>query len=90
MEATIYEKREFMIFNVSELDKIDFNQVHETSEETVRRSIDGTKTFVKWDSEIPSSVLSLTTSEGHYTYDEMLDILSTEYWKDGETTSLSI
>jgi len=90
METTIYENREFMIFNVSELDKIDFNQVHETSEETVRRSIDGTKTFVKWDGNIPSSVLSLTTSEGAYTYDEMLDILSTEYWKDDETTSLSI
>jgi hypothetical protein len=88
MEITIYENREFMIFNVSELDKIDFNQVHETSKDTLRYSKDGLKTFVKWDNDIPSSVLSLTTSEGVYTYDEMLDILSTEYWKDDETTSL--
>jgi hypothetical protein len=73
METRIYENREFMIFNISELDKIDFNQVHETSKDTVRYSKDG-----------------LTTSEGAYTYDEMLDILSTEYWKDDETTSLSI
>jgi hypothetical protein len=85
-----YQNREFMIFNVSELDKIDFNQVYETSKDTLRYSKDGLKTFVKWDGDIPSSVLSLTTNEGAYTYDEMLDILSTEYWKEDETTSLSI
>jgi hypothetical protein len=90
METTIYENREFMIFNVSELDKIDFNQVHETSKDTLRYSKDGLKTFVKWDCDIPSSVLSLTTNEGPYSYDEMLDILSTEYWEDDEATSLSI
>ena len=36
----------FMIFNVSELNKIDFSQVEETSISTVRKSVDGTKTFV--------------------------------------------
>ena len=41
-----YENREFMIFNVSELDQINFTQVHETSAETVRKSVDGSKTFV--------------------------------------------
>jgi hypothetical protein len=75
-----YDNREFMIFNTSELPLINFNEVLETSEETVRRSINGEKTFVKWDGEIPSSVLSLTTSEGPYTYDEILEILSTSEW----------
>lgn len=77
-----YETREFMIFNVSELDKIDFTQVHETARDTVRRSVDGEKTFVKWDGETPSSVLSLTTSEGPYTYDEILAILATPEWTE--------
>ena len=77
-----YENREFMIFNVSELDQINFTQVHETSAETVRKSVDGTKTFVKWDGAIPSSVSSLTTKEGPYTYEEILAILSTEEWTD--------
>ena len=77
-----YETREFMIFNVSELDKIDFTQVHETARDTVRRSVDGEKTFVKWDGTTPSSVLSLTTTEGPYTYDEILAILSTPEWTD--------
>jgi hypothetical protein len=77
-----YEHREFMIFNVSELPQINFTQVFETSINTVRKSVDQTKTFVKWDGEIPSSVSSLTTKEGPYTYDEILVILSTEEWTD--------
>lgn len=71
-----------MIFNVTELDQINFTQVHETSAETVRKSVDGTKTFVKWDGAIPSSISSLTTKEGPYTYEEILAILSTEEWTD--------
>ena len=82
MEIQDYPNREFMIFNVSELPQIDFTQVQETSIDTVRKSVDQTKTFVKWDGEIPSSVSSLTTKEGPYTYDEMLVILSTEEWTD--------
>ena len=41
------EPKEYVIFNVSELDKIDFTQVEETSIETVRKSVDETLTFVK-------------------------------------------
>lgn len=79
----MYENREFMIIPVSELWKIDFNQVLETSAETVRKSVDETKTFVKWDGvEIPSSVLSVVGSEGPYTYNEMLEILSGPEWTD--------
>jgi hypothetical protein len=81
METQDYEQREFMIFNVSELNLIDFTQVLETSIDTVRRSVDGTKTFVKWDGNtIPSSVESLTTKEGPYTYEEILVILSGPEW----------
>ena len=78
-----YNTRKFMILAVSELNLIDFTQVCETSIDTVRKSIDGTKTFVKWDSEeIPSSVLSLTTNEGPYTYDEISIILNGPEWTD--------
>lgn len=71
----------FMIFNVSELNKIDFSQVEETSISTVRKSVDGTKTFVKWTGSTPSSVQSLTTKEGPYTYEEMSAlILPTPEW----------
>lgn len=75
-----YTGREFMIFNVSEINTIDFTQVEETSSDTVRKSVDNTKTFVKWDGTIPTCVLNLTTKEGPYTYEEILTILSTSFW----------
>jgi len=84
METQDYEQRQFMIFNVSELNLIDFTKVLETSIDTVRRSVDGTKTFVKWDGEIPPSVESLTTKEGPYTYEEILTILNGSEWTNNE------
>ena len=85
METQDYEVRNFMIFNISELNQIDFTQVLETSEDTVRKSVDGTKTFVKWDGAIPQCVNDLKTKEGPYTYDEILVILSTPEWTDPES-----
>ena len=77
-----YDNRGFMIFNVSELPQIDFSQVLETSADTVRKSVDQTKTFVKWDGAMPQCVTDLTTKEGPYTYEEMLAILATPEWTD--------
>ena len=74
------QNRVFMIFSVSELNKIDFNQVIETSIDTIRKSVDGTKTFVKWEGPTPSSVQSLTTKQGPYTYEEILTIMATNEW----------
>ena len=76
-----YNNRQFMIFNTEELSQIDFTEVLETSAETVRKSVDGIKTFVKWDAEqTPISVESLTTKKGPYTYEEILEIISTPEW----------
>ena len=76
----MYANRNFLIFPVTELSHVDFTQVQETSEETVRKSVDQTKTFVKWDGEAPAFVVEISNSEGSYTYEEILDILSTEEW----------
>jgi hypothetical protein len=81
-ELQEYDNRRFMIFNVSELNQIDFNAVLETSSDTVRKSINETKTFVKWDGTIPTCVSDLTTKEGPYTYEEILTILATPEWTD--------
>jgi hypothetical protein len=81
----MYDNRKFIIFNVSELNNINFNEVLETSVDTVRKSVDESKTFVKWESDItPSCVDSLTTKEGPYTYEEIVSILSTEEWTSPE------
>jgi hypothetical protein len=77
--------RTFVIFSVSELGSIDFSEVLETSVETVRKSIDGTKTFVKWDgATVPSCVNSLTTKTDFYTYEEILEILAGPEWTSNQ------
>lgn len=76
-----FEHRNFMIFNTSELEQIDFNEVLESSTETVRKSNDGTLTFVKWEGDItPPSVEALTSKIGPYNYEEMLEILNGPEW----------
>jgi hypothetical protein len=75
-------ERNYCIFSASEVDKIDFEQVCETSAETLRFSVDRTKTFVKWDGEIPPCVSLLETASPFYTNEEILQILSTEEWTD--------
>jgi hypothetical protein len=75
-----YNDRKYMIFNAVELNQIDFSQVEETSIDTVRKSINETKTFVKWDGDIPECIANLTTKEEPYTYDEISAILQTEEW----------
>ena len=75
-----YDNRQYVIFDVSELSKIDFNQVLETSAETVRRSVNDTKTFVKWEGSVPACVESLMTKGDYLTYEEILAIMSTEEW----------
>jgi len=75
------EPKYYVIFNVSELDKIDFNQVFETSIETIRKSVDKTLTFVKYKDEVmPSSIASLDTKQGPYSHEEILAILATLEW----------
>ena len=80
--SDIYKNREYIIFNISELPLVNFNEMLETSVDTVRKSVDGVKTFVKWDGVTPECVNNLTTKEGPYTYEEMLTILATPEWTD--------
>jgi hypothetical protein len=73
---------EWIIFNISEINKIDFSQVNEDSVDTLRLSVDETKTFVNWEGKDQPAFLSrLETSEGPYTKDEIWYILQTDEWK---------
>ena len=76
----MYNNREYLILPSTEVSKIDFTQVCETSADTLRFSVDSAKTFIKWDGEAPAFVADLVDTEGPYTYKEILDILSTPEW----------
>ena len=75
----------YIIFDYSEIDKINFEEVLETSIYTIRRSSDGTKTFVKWIGDEPECISNLTSKSSVYTNEEILSILATNEWSAAPT-----
>lgn len=75
------EQLKYVIFNFNEVDKINFDEVMETSENTLRKSVNEELTFVKYVGEMPNSVQTLSTKTNEYNNFEMLNILETNEWK---------
>jgi hypothetical protein len=59
-----------------DVSSIDFSQVEETSQDTLRLSIDGTKTVLKFTGETPSFLVGLQ----QYNHSEILAIMHTPEW----------
>ena len=76
----MYENREYIVFNVSEKDSIDYNEVLENSADSLRLSLDGEKTFIKYEGDMPDSVSSLETKEAVRSYSEIRELLETGNW----------
>ena len=72
--------RTYVIIDASEVVNVDFDQVAETSAETLRFSLDGTKTFVKYEGDQPSFLSGKT----EHSYEEILSILSGPEWTSDE------
>jgi len=72
--------RTYVIIDASEVGSVDFDQVAETSADTLRYSIDGTKTFVKYEGTQPFFLLGKT----EYNQEEILSILSGPEWSSEE------
>jgi hypothetical protein len=72
--------RKYVIINSSEVSSIDFDQVLENSPSTLGYSLDGTKTFVKFEGDTPSFLIG----KQQYTREEMINILSGPEWVDPE------
>jgi hypothetical protein len=70
--------RNYVIIDAAEVSSDDFDQVLETSADTLRFSVDGSKTFVKFEGDTPSFLEGKTA----YTHSEMLEILAGEEWTD--------
>ena len=77
-----YNNFTYATISIDDLNKIDFNQVGETSAQTIRKSLDSTKFFIKWKS-LPTfiedeTVIPIQT----YTHKEILAELAGEEWTD--------
>ena len=69
----------YVIINSDQVDSVDFSKVQEISENTLRYSLDGTQTFVKFDSDVTPSFLEGKTQ---YTHSEIISVLATDEWTD--------
>ena len=70
----------FTIIPVSELYKVDFTKLCETYADSMVMSVNGLKTYIKWDGAQPAFINSIVGAEGPYTYPEMLVRLSSAEW----------
>ena len=74
--------KNFVIIFTEHIPLIDFSEVMETNETTLRKDNFGTSAFVKWIGKTPPSIQNLIDTYNYttYTLDEMLEILRTNQW----------
>ena len=68
--------RQYVILNLDEIDSVDFDQVMETEASKVRKSVDKSKFFIKFEGDVPSFLEGKTI----YSHSEILAILATDEW----------
>ena len=68
----------YVIILAEEVSSVDFNQVLETSVETLRYSLDNTQALVKFESETPSFL----AGKQLYDYESIMDILNSPTWAE--------
>ena len=77
-----FDNRHYVVFDLSEVDTIDFSEVMETSADTLRKNLADTQSFVKYEGDQPPSVVALTTKSQEYTHEEILTLLAGTDWTD--------
>lgn len=70
----------YVIYNMTNVAGINFAEVVENSQDTLRLSIDGTKTVLKFVGETPSFLVGLQ----QYNHSEILAIMQTAEWTNIE------
>lgn len=75
----IDENRRYVIISASDVSSVDFSQVIEV-ESTLRYSLDGSQTFVKYSGGQPSSIAAIQGKSQEYTHAQVFSILRNESW----------
>lgn len=79
----MFEDRNFLIVPISQIGSVNFDEVLETSADTVRKSLDGTRFIIKWDgTDTPACVANLSSTEGPYNHTDILNLLTGSDWTD--------
>ena len=89
--------RKWVIIPSCFVTSVNFNQILENNKNTLRYSLDGSKTFIKYDTEMPCCLSNITcfcnncgcsedswcmTGITELNHSEILNILATEEWTD--------
>jgi len=74
----------YAIINIADLPNIDFSQVGETDENTIRKSLDETQFVLKWNTEPSFIADGSVTPLQTLTHDEALALMATSEWSEPE------
>ena len=74
----------YAIIELTDINKIDFTQIGETSVFTIRKSIDDTEFVIKWQNGYTPTFISDNSviPVGTYTHAEILEIMITPAWSE--------
>jgi hypothetical protein len=75
-----FENRKWIIINVSDITEEMINNAIQSSIDTLRTTLDGSKAILKWDGDTPSCFDGLTT----YTHSEIRTELAKSDWSNDE------
>ena len=70
----------YVIYNMENIELVDFSQVKETSRNTLRLSLDQTKCVLKFEGDTPDFLVGLQ----QYNYEEILAIMYSSEWTNNE------
>lgn len=69
----------YAVISTADIDNVRFDQLLDTSVDTLRCNNDNTKCIVKWIGNVPSSIAAIDY-EGPYTHQEIKQVLRTASW----------
>jgi hypothetical protein len=75
-----YSNRKWVIVNVSDITDGMIDSVNESSKDTLRKTLDGTKAILKWDGDTPTCFDGMKT----YNHSEILTELAKSTWTESE------
>jgi hypothetical protein len=70
----------YVIYNMENVDTIDFAQIFEDGVDTLRLSVDSKKTVLKFEGETPDFLVGLS----QYNHSEILEIMRTDEWNQDQ------
>ena len=75
-----YSNRKWVIVNISDITEEMIDSANQSSMDTLRKSLDGSKAILKWDGDTPTCFDGMTT----YIHSEILTELAKSTWTEAE------